>query len=195
MSRNTRRSRRRAASILRSNRKSWFRRYLKALSTGITAASIGTVSLLGQQAHAANDIWVGNTSTSWNVPANWSTAPTGPVTADTLEFGAAGTAGTTLVDNLMTPTTFSIAGITYDAGAPAYVVNPGTVGTNGFTLTGGITNNSTSLQTISDNIIVSANRTITTTPGGGDVTLSGTLSGAAAPLLAVLPLPAEARST
>src|SRR4029079_12659830 len=75
MSRNTRRSQRRAASIVRSNRKSWFRRYLKALSTGVAAASIGTLGLLAQPAHGANHIWIGNTSNLWNVPANWSAIP------------------------------------------------------------------------------------------------------------------------
>src|SRR4029079_4516763 len=81
MSRNTRRSKRRAASILRSNRKSWFRRYLKALSTGVAAASIGTAGLLSPPAHAATDTWIGNTSNLWNVPANWSALP---VTGDSL---------------------------------------------------------------------------------------------------------------
>ena len=173
MSRNTRRSKRRAASILRSNRKSWFRRYLKALSTGVAAASIGTAGLLSQPAHAATDTWVGNTSNLWNVPANWSALP---VTGDSLQFGAAGSSGLTLSDNLMTPGTFNVAGVTFTSAAGAYVINPATAGTNGFTLTGDITNNSTNTVTINDDIVTTAGRTVTTVPGGG-VTLGGNISG------------------
>ena len=163
MSRNTRRSRRCAASILRSNRKSWFRRYLKALSTGVAAASIGTSGLLSQPAHAANATWIGNTSNLWSVPANWSALP---VTGDTLQFGAAGSSGLTLSDDLMTAAAFNVAGITFDAAAGAYVINPATAGTNGFTLTGGITDNSTAVETINDAIAMTAAQNVIVVPGG-----------------------------
>ena len=152
---------------------SWFRRYLKALSTGVAAASIGTVGLLSQPAYGANDTWVGNTSNLWNVPANWSALP---VTGDSLQFGAAASSGLTLSDNLMTPGTFNVAGVTFTSAAGAYVINPATAGTNGFTLTGDITNNSTNTVTINDDIVTTAGRTVTTVPGGG-VTLGGNISG------------------
>ncbi len=119
MSRNTRRSQRRAASIVRSNRKSWFRRYLKALSTGVAAASIGAMGLLGQPAYGANHIWIGNTSNLWNEPANWSALPVPLEPNQTLQFGAAGSAGTLLIDNLLTPIQFTIDTVTFAAVHPA----------------------------------------------------------------------------
>src|SRR5262249_12866932 len=94
-----------------------------------------------------------------------------------LEFGLAGGAGANLTDNLTTGTaTFTIAGITFDGGASAYTISPAS-GTNQFTLTNGITNNSTNLQTINSNILLSGSDTITLTAGGGNVTLVGGLSG------------------
>jgi hypothetical protein len=145
MSRNSKRSRRRSTAIQRLNGKSWLRRYFRALRNGVAVASIGGVGLLGQSAYGANDIWQGNTDVNFGTATNWN-AGAGPVPAtnDTLQFGLAGTAGTSLVDNLMTPGTYSIAGITFSAGASSYTINPATVGTNGFTLTGNITNGTAS---------------------------------------------------
>jgi autotransporter-associated beta strand protein len=92
-----------------------------------------------------------------------------------LIFGTSST--TALTDNLMTPSTYSIAGITFNSGAPAYVINSGTAGVNGFTLTGGITNNGANIETINDLIATTAVRTITLTSGGGNITLGGNISG------------------
>ena len=179
MSRNSRRSQRRAATLRRAEQKSWFRRYLRSLRGGVAAASIGAATIgsvgwLAPPAFAANDTWIGNTSNQWSAPANWSALP---ATGDTLEFGVAGTAGATLIDNLMTAATYNVAGITFDPTAPAYIVNPGTAGTNSFTLTGNITDNSTATQTINDDIALGAVRTVTAV-AGGTVVLGGTLSGA-----------------
>ena len=80
----------------------------------------------------------------------------------------------------MTPATFTVAGITFNSGAAAFTINPGTAGTNGFTLTTGITNSSTSLETINDNIALSGTDTIVTKSGGGNLTLGGTISGTGA---------------
>src|SRR6185503_4391911 len=132
MSRCSRHHQKSTSVLRRAEKKSWFRRYLRSLRSGVVAASIGTASIgamswLAPPAFAANDTWIGNTSNQWSAPANWSALP---ASGDTLQFGAAGTAGTTLLDNLMTIATYNVAGITFDAAAPAYIVNPGTAGTN-----------------------------------------------------------------
>ncbi len=159
MSRNSRRSRRRTTAVQRIKGKSWFQRYLKALRTGIAITSIGGMGLLSQSAYGANDTWLGNGATPvFTDPLNWT--PGLPVSNDTLQFGAAGTNGTTLTDDLTTPAAFNIAGITFTVGASSYTINPGAPATNGFTLTGGITNNSTAAQVINDPIITTANRPI-----------------------------------
>ena len=45
MSRSSRRRQRRLDVLRRAERKSWFRRYLKALRSGVAAASIGTATI------------------------------------------------------------------------------------------------------------------------------------------------------
>ena len=50
----------------------------------------------------------------------------------------------------MTPGTFNVAGITFNSGHPAYTINPATLGTNGFTLTGNFADNSSRAETIND---------------------------------------------
>ena len=133
---------------------------------------------LGQVARAATDTWSTSPGTgAWSTAANWSDAASSvPASNDSLVFGASTiTSGT---DDLMTPGTYNVAGITFNSGAPAYTITSGTAGVNGFTLTGNITNSSTSLDTINDLIATTAVRTITMTSGGGNVTLGGNISGA-----------------
>ena len=130
--------------------------------------------LASAPAFGADDTWIGNTSNLWSVPANWSSLP---VTGDNLIFGAAGSAGTTLLDDLMTPATFNIGSITFNAGALGFTINPNAVGTNGITLTGPITNNATNPETLNDSIVTTANRTVTVGTGGSLV-LGGAISGA-----------------
>ena len=125
-------------------------------------------------AHAANDTWTGATSVNWG-DANWTGGGTTPATGDSLFFGATATSGTALIDNLMTSST-NVAGITFNASAASFVINPGTVGTNGFTLTGNITNNSTSLETINDLITTTVVRTYTGVTGS-ELILGGNIAG------------------
>jgi fibronectin-binding autotransporter adhesin len=122
-------------------------------------------------AYAAPKTWVGNSTTDWVTAANWS--PSGAVTGDSFIFGAAGSSGTALTNTLTAG--FSVAGITFNSGASTY-----TMGGNAITLTTGITNNSTSLQTLNHAITLSGTNTITTTTGGGNVTLGGNLGGTGA---------------
>jgi hypothetical protein len=98
--------------------------------------------------------------------ANWSDAAnTVPASGDFLVFGA--TTITSDTDNLMTPAPYNVAGITFVSGAAAYTITSGTAGVNGFTLTGNITNSSTSLETINDAIAISGTQTTSpvSTPG------------------------------
>jgi fibronectin-binding autotransporter adhesin len=130
-----------------------------------------------QHAFAATDTWVGSVSANWG-DANWSGTNNPPLNGDALVFNLLSPAsGLTLSDNLMTPASFTVPGITFASTAGAYVINPATAGTNGFTLTTGITNSSTSLQTINDLITISGTGTFTTTAGGGNIELGGAISG------------------
>ncbi|HWB59206.1 MAG TPA: hypothetical protein VG733_06930, partial [Chthoniobacteraceae bacterium] len=137
--------------------------------------------ILAQIARAANDTWTtgtGDGTGNWNAAGNWipTSAHTPPASGDTLVFST--TTGTlSLIDNLMTPGTFNVAGISFLSGASSYVINSSTVGVNGFTLTGGITNSSTSLQTINDLIAISGTQTITTASAGGNIIIGGSISG------------------
>jgi fibronectin-binding autotransporter adhesin len=134
---------------------------------------VATAALVAaSSAHAATtDTWVGNTSTAWATGTNWSPSAV-PLTGDSFIFGAAGSSGTALNNNLAVG--FNVAGITFNSGASAYTVTG-----NSFNLTGNITNNSTSLQTFNNPLTLSAAaHTITTTTGGGNITLGpGSING------------------
>ena len=143
---------------------------------GRTFLAFGAALLLCASAQAATDSWTGATNVNWNA-SNWSGGNNPPQSGDALIFGSSNASGLTLTDNLMTPATFNVAGITFTANAVAFIINPATTGTNGFTLTGSIVNNSTSLKTINDLIAISGTQIITTTAGGGNITLGGTISG------------------
>ncbi len=127
------------------------------------------------QGHAATVTWTGATN-AWNVGTNWSALP---VSGDALVFGSAGADGL-LLNNNLTTAGFSVAGMTFNAGAGAFVIGDGSATANAgnaFALTGAITNNSASLQTINNPFSVAAARTFTTNAAGGDLWLGGTISG------------------
>src|SRR5262245_42781069 len=180
MSRNSRRSQRHAVSVQRNRQKNWLRRYLRALKNGVAAASIGAASigaveLMSQPAAAATKTWIGNTSVNWADAANWS-GGTVPATGDSLQFGAAGTAGTTLVDNLMFPALYTLSDITFTAAAPTYTINNSS-GTRGFNFnTGTITDQTAALENLNDNIVISTALTATMS-NGGTLALGGVISG------------------
>ncbi len=93
--------------------------------SALLAAALATLS-----AAAATNTWVGNTDANWNTAANWSPSAT-PANGDSLVFGASGSAGTTLNNNLASLT---VNQITFNSGASSF-----TIGGNGLTLgTGGI---------------------------------------------------------
>lgn len=113
-------------------------------------------------AYAVNAAWNTDAATGDFNAANWSinTTPIAGgtytvVSGDALFFG---TSSTTTLNNNLSAATY--AGLTFNSGADAY-----TIGGNSFTLTGNVTNNSTSTQTINTNIAISGARTFSATSG------------------------------
>jgi len=123
--------------------------------------------IFATSALAANDTWNGGSSSTgnWSDTANWggSTVATG----DLLFFG-----GTTRVASTNNLSGFSFSGVTFNSGAGLFHLYGNT-----FDLTGGITNNSASGQTISNNITLSAgNHTILLPASTGNLTNNGSFS-------------------
>ena len=121
--------------------------------------------------HAATSTWVGNTDANLATAANWDTLP---VSGDGWVFGAAGTSGTALSNNLTTPDTFEVAGISFGTAAAAYVIDSAHVGS--FTLTGNVVTTSANDHTIGSNIAVSGSRQINLN-GSKNMILTGNVSG------------------
>ncbi len=97
---------------------------------------------------------------------NWGPNGKLPVAGDVFEFG-----GTTRLVNTNDLTGITTASLTFMSGAGAFVL-----GGNAITFTGGgITNNSTSLQTI--NMALGLNATITVAATSGNVAIGGQVSG------------------
>ena len=130
---------------------------------------------------AASDTWVGNNTANWNLAGNWSPAAI-PAAADDLTFGAAGSSGTGLNNDIAAGTIFD--SITFSNGAAAYTLAAnGIVLTNGFNSTsstavtgGGVANNAGSSvnEIISLPLTLSAgNHTISTGAGSGSSSFSG----------------------
>lgn len=133
--------------------------------------------------HAANDAYSpdaasGQFSSSFTLNTTTPTpgGASSPASGDILYFGAV-TTGMTAVNNNLTGFTF---GFNFLSGASAY-----TISGNAFTLSGGITNNSASAQTFSNDITLASNQTVSANTG--NVTLSGVVSGTGT--LTVVPEP------
>ena len=99
----------------------------------LSAASVSAQSL---------DTWNGNTDANWSTTGNWAfSSGSGPVAnGDSLIFGAAGSSGTSLNNNL---SSLSLNNFTINSGASAF-----TFGGNALTLTGGLTNNAAANESI-----------------------------------------------
>jgi hypothetical protein len=98
----------------------------------------------------AQSTWTGASNSNWSTDGNWDAPPASG--ASLIFTSATGTGGLNL-NNDLTTAAFNIAGITFDAGAAAFVIGDGTANANvgnTFVLTGNIVNNSTSLQTINN---------------------------------------------
>jgi autotransporter-associated beta strand protein len=99
------------------------------ISSSKTIRAILAGALAAVPVMAATDTWVGNTDTSWNTSANWSAGVT-PVNGDSLVFGAAGSSGTSLNNNI---SGLTAGKITFNSGAGSFTVsgNALTVGAGG----------------------------------------------------------------
>jgi fibronectin-binding autotransporter adhesin len=127
--------------------------------------------LASSSLYAANRTWDGGgTGDVWSSNQNWN-GNSALATGDTLVF-----AGTTKLSNTNDLSNFSFPTITFDATAGAFIL-----GGNSFTLTGNIINNSTNLQTVGNNITLSA-ATHTINAVSGNIALSGIISGTGAAL-------------
>ena len=135
------------------------------IAAGLSFAAIFS---LVTRTQAATETWTGATTT-WNTAGNWSGTNLPPVTGDSLIFGAAGAGGTAL-NNDLTSAAFTVAGITFNASASAFII-----GGNAFTLSGGITDNAAA-ETINCAITLSSNQSFTPTVAG-TLTLGGAITG------------------
>jgi autotransporter-associated beta strand protein len=110
----------------------------------------------------------GNNDANWSTKQNWGSGSDQavPVNNDSLVFG--GTARLINNNDLAVGTTFT--GLTFNNTAGAFVLNG-----NAINLGGGITNNSSSLQTINLALNLTGNRTINA--ASGNITVNGVISG------------------
>lgn len=117
--------------------------------------------------HPTTRVWVGGgTDNNWTTGANWNLNVT-PIAGDDLQFD--GTAR--LNSNNDLPNGTSIASITFNAGAGAFVLSG-----NRIVLTGSIVNNDDSLQTINNAITLNTTQICDT--ASGDVAIGSVLNGA-----------------
>jgi autotransporter-associated beta strand protein len=142
---------------------------IKLLVAGLLVMAVFALS--GGTAQAAADTWTGAASANWS-DHNWTGGNNPPQTGDSLIFTNATGVGGTALNNNLTTSSFNLAGITYNSGAAAF-----TVSGNLFNLNGPVANNSTNLQIINDSFSMTAVQTFTTTSGGGNLTLGGSISG------------------
>jgi len=128
-------------------------------------AAIGAGCVSTAQAATAN--WVGNTDANWATSANWTNSqPAGNIAT----FATAGSSGTTLNNDLAAGT--SIAGISYNTGASAYVI-----GGNDIVLGGTITITPAVTEIINLNMAMNASRTIALSNTSSRLTIGGAISG------------------
>ena len=154
---------------------------------GFSAATLGAVAavcLFTLPARAAStDTWLGNTSANFSASANWTfSSGSGPVASgDSLVFGAAGTGGTLLTNDITGTPIFTA--ITFNTGAGIFSIggNSFTLGTStaatSLTLNGTTINNSTNI--FSNNIqLGNAAQTINVVGSTNNLLLGGVISGA-----------------
>jgi len=117
----------------------------------------------------STDTWVGGSGNNFSTAANWTySSGSGPIASgDSLVFAATGS--TTPTNDL---SSFSFGGITFNSGASAFTFTG-----NAFTLTGGITNNGSNLEAITNNISLGA-ATMVTNTASGSLAFGGIISGA-----------------
>ena len=132
---------------------------------------LAVITLCGRTVQAASDTWTGASSANWN-DHNWTGGNNPPQTGDSLIFTNATGVGGSVLNNNLTTSSFNLAGLTYNSGATAF-----TVSGNAFNLNAPVANNSTNLEIINDAFSMTAVQTFTTTGGGGNLNLGGSISG------------------
>jgi autotransporter-associated beta strand protein len=149
--------------------------YYKISATNPAGESPDSASVNAQPiASPVNAAWNTDAATGDFGSPNWTSGVTVPAaggtytvaSGDTLFFGSSST--TTLNNNLSAAT---YGGFAFNSGASAF-----TIGGNSFTISGGITNNSTSTQTIDNAIALSTAAHVFSAASGG-LTLGGAFSG------------------
>ncbi len=90
---------------------------------------------------AGTETWGGNTDANWNTAGNWTTSggSTPPASGDSLVFGAAGSSGLSLNNNI---SGLTVNNLTLNSGASAF-----TIGGNALTLAGILTDNAANNET------------------------------------------------
>jgi len=143
----------------------------------LTSLPIKRTSLLGCLAllslgtnllHAGNDTWVGNTSANWG-DSNWTGANNPPVAGDALFFGAAGSAGSILHNNLTAATSFG--GLTFNPGASAF-----TLGGNQITTSAALVDNALNSEIINLPVALGVASHSVSVASGGSLLIGGVIS-------------------
>ena len=134
----------------------------------LTAVALGATFLSTHPAYAATDTWVGNASANFGTVNGFNVVPT---SGDTLQFGPAGAAGTTLNNNLAAG--FNIAALIFNLNASAYTI----AGTNTPNLSGGIVDNALNAETLTVPLALTANQTFNVANMDGTLGV-GAVSGA-----------------
>ena len=131
-----------------------------------TINSTGGFLNLSYTAPAAMGIWTGGNGSNWTTAANWQ-GGTLPSNTSPLEFRGSG--GVSTNNNLLN----TVAGITFTSNATGSYTLDGTALT---IRAGGITNNSTSAQTVSMDITMADSQTFNA--GAANLTVSGAIANA-----------------
>lgn len=122
---------------------------------------------------AGTDTWVGNTDANWSTAANWTTSggSTPPASGDSLMFGAAGTSGTSLNNDI---SGLSIYNLSFGGSASAF-----TFGGNAVTFGGGLTNAGSANQTFGSGVVIAGGAATTVENAGSGTLALGSLTQAA----------------
>jgi fibronectin-binding autotransporter adhesin len=142
---------------------------LNSIFSALLVAALATVSARA----ASTNTWVGNTDANWNTAGNWTfSSGSGPVASgDSLVFGAAGSSGLTLNNNI---SGLTLDKITFNSGASDF-----TIGGNGLTLgTGGIDASalSSGTETIGNALTLAAGYQSWKIGSGGTLAINGTVT-------------------
>ncbi|MBW8864158.1 MAG: hypothetical protein JF609_04395, partial [Verrucomicrobia bacterium] len=132
----------------------------------------GMCIALNSRAATGTDTWIGGAGTAnWSDAANWSGVNTPPLAGDTPAFGTVGAGGSVLNMNLVPPNT-NFLGLTFNIGAPSFVLNGGMVSS-----TGGIVDNSANPETVNLNLNFDSTHSLNAI-SGGTMLIGGVISGA-----------------